>query len=58
VSRGYVDFSFRLRGIPRFFVETKKIPEDLEAPRWARQAINYAWLKGVTWAVLTDFEGL
>jgi type I restriction-modification system DNA methylase subunit len=58
VSRGYVDFSFRLRGIPRFFVETKKIPEDLEDRRWARQAINYAWLKGVTWAVLTDFEGL
>jgi type I restriction-modification system DNA methylase subunit len=58
VSRGYVDFAFRLRDIPRFFVETKKIPENLEDPRWARQAINYAWLKGVTWAVLTDFEGL
>jgi len=58
VSRGYVDFAFRLRGIPRFFVETKKIPENLDDPRWARQAINYAWLKGVTWAVLTDFEGL
>jgi len=58
VSRGYVDFSFRLRGTPRFFLETKKIPENLEDPRWARQAINYAWLKGVTWAVLTDFEGL
>ena len=58
VSRGYVDFAFRLHGIPRFFMETKKIPENLEDPRWARQAINYAWLKGVTWAVLTDFEGL
>ncbi|MBC8264488.1 MAG: N-6 DNA methylase, partial [Anaerolineales bacterium] len=58
VSRGYVDFAFRLGGIPRFFLETKKIPADLEDPRWARQAINYAWLKGVTWAVLSDFEGL
>jgi hypothetical protein len=58
VSRGYVDFSVRLQGIPRFFLETKRIPADLEDPRWARQAINYAWLKGVTWAVLTDFEGL
>ena len=58
VSRGYVDFAFRLGGIPRFFLETKKIPADLEDPRWAWQAINYAWLKGVTWAVLTDFEGL
>jgi type I restriction-modification system DNA methylase subunit len=58
VSRGFVDFAFRIGGIPRFFLETKKIPADLEDPRWARQAINYAWLKGVTWAVLTDFEGL
>ena len=58
VSRGYVDFAFRLGGIPRFFLETKKILADLEDPNWAWQAINYAWLKGVTWAVLTDFEGL
>jgi type I restriction-modification system DNA methylase subunit len=58
VSRGYVDFAFRLHGIPRFFLETKRIPADLEKPQWAQQAINYAWLKGVTWAVLTDFEGL
>jgi predicted type IV restriction endonuclease len=58
VSRGFVDFAFRLGGIPRFFLETKKIPENLEDPRWAHQAINYAWLKGVTWAVLSDFEGL
>jgi type I restriction-modification system DNA methylase subunit len=58
VSRGFVDFAFRLGRIPRFFLETKKIPENLEDPRWARQAINYAWLKGVTWAVLSDFEGL
>jgi type I restriction-modification system DNA methylase subunit len=58
VSRGFVDFAFRIGGVPRFFLETKKIPEDLEKPRWAQQAINYAWLKGVTWAVLSDFEDL
>ncbi|HZT35666.1 MAG TPA: hypothetical protein VFA15_07085, partial [Nitrososphaera sp.] len=27
VSRGYVDFAFRLHGIPRFFLETKRIHE-------------------------------
>jgi len=58
VSRGFVDFAFRIQGIPRFFLETKKIPANLDDPRWARQAINYSWLKGVTWAVLSDFEGL
>jgi hypothetical protein len=29
VSRGWVDFAFRLNGVPRFFLETKKIAEDL-----------------------------
>ena len=58
VSRGYVDFAFRLESIPRFFLETKKIPEDLNNPKWAQQAITYSWLKGVTWAVLSDFEDL
>lgn len=58
VSRGFVDFAFRTRGITRFFLETKKLPENLDDLRWARQAINYAWTKGVTWAVLCDFEGL
>jgi len=58
VSRGWVDFSFRLSGIPRFFLETKKIAEDLNNPRWVKQAIDYAWTKSVTWALLSDFEGL
>jgi len=58
VSRGWVDFSFRLSGIPRFFLETKKVSEDLTDPRWVKQAIDYAWTKSVTWALLSDFEGL
>ncbi len=58
VSRGWVDFSFRLSNIPRFFLETKKITEDLNDPRWVKQAIDYAWTKSVTWAVLSDFEGM
>ena len=58
VSRGWVDFSFRLGGVPRFFLETKKASEDLNDPRWVRQAIDYAWTKSVTWALLSDFEGL
>jgi type I restriction-modification system DNA methylase subunit len=58
VSRGWVDFSFRLGGIPRFYLETKKVSEDLNDPRWVKQSIDYAWTKSVTWALLSDFEGL
>ena len=58
VSRGWVDFSFRLGSVPRFFLETKRADEDLNDPRWVKQAIDYAWTKGVTWAVLSDFEEL
>ncbi|MGC1375216.1 MAG: N-6 DNA methylase [Anaerolineales bacterium] len=58
VSRGWVDFSFRLGGVPRFFLETKKASENLNDPRWVKQSIDYAWTKSVTWALLSDFEGL
>jgi type I restriction-modification system DNA methylase subunit len=58
VSRGWVDFAFRINGIPRFFLETKRIAEDLTKSAWVQQAIDYAWTKGVTWALLSDFEGL
>ena len=29
VSRGWVDFSFRIGNVPRFFLETKKVNENL-----------------------------
>ncbi len=58
ISRGRVDYSFRINGIPQFYVEAKAIKADISDPKYADQAINYAWHKGVTWAVLTDFEGL
>jgi predicted type IV restriction endonuclease len=35
VSKGWVDFAFRLSGIPRFFLETKKASEDLDDRRHA-----------------------
>ena len=58
VSNGSVDYAFKLNGITKFYLETKKFSVDLEEERWAEQAINYAWYKSVTWAVLSDFEGI
>ena len=57
-SKGRIDLAFRLNGIPQFFLEAKPLKADLDNEDYARQAINYSWNKGVTWAVLTDFEGL
>jgi type I restriction-modification system DNA methylase subunit len=58
VSNGSVDYAFKLNGITKFYLETKKFSVDLEEERWAEQAIDYAWYKSVTWAVLSDFEGI
>ena len=58
VSRQRVDYSFRLKGATKFFVEAKALKVDLDDAKWAQQVIDYAYHKGVTWAVLTDFEGL
>jgi hypothetical protein len=38
VSRGWVDFSFRIGGIPRYFLETKKASEDLQKRRQQAEA--------------------
>jgi len=58
VSRGRVDYAFRIGGIPKLFIEAKAIKVDLDRVEFAEQAINYAWHKGATWAILTDFEGV
>ncbi len=52
------DYEFKLNGIPKVYLEAKSIRTDLNLEQHARQAINYAWNKGVTWAVLTDFESI
>lgn len=52
------DYEFKINDIPKFYLEAKPIRADLEMEQYSRQAINYAWNKGVDWAVLTDFEGI
>ena len=58
VSKGRVDYSFRINGIPKFFLEAKALNKGLDEVKDASQAINYAWHKGTSWAVLTDFQTL
>lgn len=58
ISKKRVDYGFRINGIPKFFLEAKSLKEDLDNIKFVEQAINYAWHKGCTWAVLTDFEAV
>jgi len=58
VSKGRADYAFRLNDVIRFFLEAKALKEDLNELKFARQTIEYGWNKGITWAVLTDFEGM
>ena len=55
---GRIDYSFRIDNITQFLLEAKAIPENLDKEKWAHQAIEYGWNKGIPWVVLTDFEGL
>ncbi len=58
ISKKRVDYSFRINGIPKFFLEAKSLREQLDKDnyRFYKQAVEYSWYKGCTWAVLTDFE--
>ncbi len=58
VTGGRVDLAFKLGNIYVFFLEAKAMKVDLDKWQWAEQAISYSWNKGVSWAVLTDFEGI
>lgn len=58
ILRDRVDLAFRLSGIPVMFLEAKSLKTDLNIEQYSRQAINYAWNKGVAFAVLTDFESI
>ena len=58
VSGGRVDYAFRLHGVTRFYLEAKRHSADIYDIEFVRQAINYAFNKGVPWAVLTNFQRL
>jgi len=58
ISKKRVDYGFRIDGIPKFFLEAKSLKVDLDDERFFEQAVSYAWHKGCTWAVLTDFEAV
>ena len=55
-SNGRVDYAYKLHGVPRFFLEAKPLSTNLTDERWVKQAITYAYPKGVTWAVLCNFR--
>ncbi len=57
-SRGRVDFGFYINGITKFYLEAKPFKADLDKEEYAKQAIRYSWLKGINYAVLTDFESI
>jgi N-6 DNA methylase len=56
-TTGRPDYSFRLAGQTKFFVEAKGPSESLADPRHIFQAKSYAWsTKIVFFVILTDFE--
>ena len=57
-SRGRVDYAFKLNGVSRFYLEVKPLRSSLSNPNYVKQVITYAYSKGVTWAVLTNFREL
>ncbi len=58
ISKKRVDYGFRINGIPKFFLEAKALREpDIEKnSKYVNQAIDYAWMKSCSWAILTNFE--
>ncbi|MBI5167415.1 MAG: N-6 DNA methylase, partial [candidate division NC10 bacterium] len=59
VSGGRVDYSLKIHGTPRIYVEAKPLKADLAKPDIVEQAITYGYnKKAVKWVLLTDFQEL
>jgi predicted RNA methylase len=56
ISKGWVDYGFRINDVPKFFLEAKALGENLDNQKFFEQAVNYAYYKRCPWAVLTNFE--
>ena len=58
ISKKRVDYGFRVNGIPKFFLEAKSLKEEniQTNSKYITQAIDYAWMKSCSWAILTNFE--
>ncbi len=58
ISKKRVDYGFRINGIPKFFLEAKSMKEEniQTNPKYITQAIDYAWMKSCSWAILCNFE--
>ena len=52
------DYSFRINGERRFFVEAKRPSVDIASPRPVYQVKSYGWSARTPLALLTDFEAL
>jgi len=54
------DYGFSISGITKFYLEAKTLKEEdiVFGTGYDKQAVNYAWLKSCSWAVLTNFETL
>ncbi|MDZ4765542.1 MAG: N-6 DNA methylase [Chloroflexota bacterium] len=57
IAGKFADFGFYLGGIPIFYLETKRVRVELDNDA-LKQAISYAYNRGITWAVLTNFDQL
>ena len=57
-SGGRVDYAFKIAGVSYVYLEAKPLRADLTEVAPVRQAITYAYHKGVTWAALSNFRAL
>ena len=58
ISKKRVDYGFRINGVPKFFLEAKSLREESihTNSKYVIQAIDYAWMKSCSWAILCNFE--
>jgi len=57
-SSGRVDYAFKRNGVSQFYLEAKPLRADITKAEYVKQAVTYAYNKGIIWVALFNFHDL
>ncbi|MCE9653237.1 MAG: N-6 DNA methylase [Nitrosarchaeum sp.] len=55
-SKDRADYSFEIDGITKFVLKIASIDENIDDKKWIVPVTTFAFNKGITWAIITNFK--
>lgn len=56
ISKDRADYSFEIEGITKFILKIAPLDENIDDKKWIIPVTTFAFNKGITWAIVTNFK--